>query len=349
MGVISVYNSIPYDLSGAASKNRFRLEMLWGISKMFDLYDKPDFCVVFDYKCDIEIHFDDTLEFYQIKTHKVQSPYKFTVISKPDKNTGKSIIGRLYLLKNIADQQVSMKVALVSNAFFQIDKKVYSDVEVLKFSDLDEATQKKICDALKTELQQDDIDISNVHYIYTSMNLLDPENDIKGKIAGCFEKIKNCEPIKPNALYRLIRDTVDAKACYELKSDDYDELILHKGITKAQLDMMLNQYVDNTDNGVKQAQEYIESKYSVKERRKLKTALVHILEASVRSNELKNKEREISSYIDSNIENLPEEFEEIIDVLLQNFGDSFSVEYTREQIYVFLILILKRWEDGRNA
>lgn len=349
MGVISVYNSIPYDLSGAASKNRFRLEMLWGISKMFDLYDKPDFCVVFDYKCDIEIHFDDTLEFYQIKTHKVQSPYKFTVISKPDKNTGKSIIGRLYLLKNISDQQVSMKVALVSNAFFQIDKKVYSDVEVLKFSDLDEATQKKICDALKTELQQDDIDISNVHYIYTSMNLLDPENDIKGKIAGCFEKIKNCEPIKPNALYRLIRDTVDAKACYELKSDDYDELILHKGITKAQLDMMLNQYVDNTDNGVKQAQEYIESKYSVKERRKLKTALVHILEASVRSNELKNKEREISSYIDSNIENLPEEFEEIIDVLLQNFVDSFSVEYTREQIYVFLILILKRWEDGRNA
>lgn len=349
MGVKSVYNSIPYDLSGAASKNRFRLEMLWGISKMFDLYDKPDFCVVFDYKCDIEIHFDDTLEFYQIKTHKVQSPYKFTVISKPDKNTGKSIIGRLYLLKNISDQQVSMKVALVSNAFFQIDKKVYSDVEVLKFSDLDEATQKKICDALKTELQQDDIDISNVHYIYTSMNLLDPENDIKGKIAGCFEKIKNCEPIKPNALYRLIRDTVDAKACYELKSDDYDELILHKGITKAQLDMMLNQYVDNTDNGVKQAQEYIESKYSVKERRKLKTALVHILEASVRSNELRNKEREISSYIDSNIENLPEEFEEIIDVLLQNFGDCFSVEYTREQIYVFLILILKRWEDGRNA
>lgn len=349
MGVKSVYNSIPYDLSGAASKNRFRLEMLWGISKMFDLYDKPDFCVVFDYKCDIEIHFNNSLEFYQIKTHKVQSPYSFNVISKPDKNTGKSILGRLYLLKNVSGEQVSMKVALVSNAFFQIGKKVYSDVEMLKFSDLDDDTQKKICAALKSELQHDDIDISNVHYIYTSMNLLDPENDIKGKIAGCFEKIKHCEPIKPNALYRLIRDTVDAKACYELKSDDYDELISHKGITKAQLDMMLNQYVDNTDNGVKQAQEYIVSKCSFKDRRKLKTALVHIVEASVRSNELRDKEQEIYSYIDNNIENLPEDFEEIIDVLLQNFGDSFSVEYTREQIYVFLILILKRWEDGRNA
>ncbi len=349
LNVRNVYNSIPHDLSGAASKNRFRLEMLWGISKMFDLYDKPDFCVVFDYKCDVEIHFNDSLEFYQIKTHKVQSPYTFTVISKPDKNTGKSLIGRLYLLKNISDEHVSMKVALVSNAFFQIDKKIYSDVETLKFSDLDAPTQKKICDALKAELQQDEVDISNIHYIYTSMNLLNPENDIKGKITGCFEKIKNCEPVKPNALYRLIRDTVDAKACYELKSDDYDELIANKGITKAQLDMMLDQYVDNTDNGVKQTQEYIELKYSTKERKKLKTALVHILEASVKSNELRSKEKEISSYIDNNIDNLPDDFEDIIDVLLQNFGNSFSVEYTREQIYVFLILILKRWEDGKNA
>lgn len=349
MDMRNAYNSIPHDLSGAASKNRFRLEMLWGISKMFDLYDKPDFCVVFDYKCDIEIHFSDSLEFYQIKTHKVQSPYKFTVISKPDKNTGKSIIGRLYLLKNISAQQVSMKVALVSNAFFQIDKKVYSDVELLKFSDLDEATQKRICAALRAELKQDEVDISNIHYIYTSMNLLDPENDIKGKITGCFEKIKNCEPIKPNALYRLIRDTVDAKACYELRSDDYDELIANKGITKTQLDMMLDQYVDNTDNGIMQTQEYIEKKYSTKERKKLKTALFHILEASVKSNELKRKEKEISSYIDKNIEDLPDDFEGIIDALIQNFSNSFSVEYTREQIYVFLILILKRWEDGKNA
>lgn len=349
LDVRNVYNSIPHDLSGAASKNRFRLEMLWGISKMFDLYDEPDFCVIFDYKCDVEIHFNDSLEFYQVKTHKVQSPYKFIVISKPDKNTGKSIIGRLYLLKNISGENVNIKIALVSNTFFQIYKKIYSDVETLKFSDLDAATQKIICDALKMELQQDEIDISNVHYIYTSMNLLNPENDIKGKITGCFENIKKCEPIKPNALYRLIRDTVDAKACYELKSDNYDELIVNKGITKAQLDEMLNQYVDNTDNGVKQTQDYIEGKYITKERKKLKNALVRILEATVKSNELRNKEKEILLYIDANLDSLPDDFEEIIDILIRNFGNSFSIEYTRDQIYVFLILILKRWEDGKYA
>ena len=73
LGVVDVYTKIPYDLSGSISKNRFRQELCWGISKMFDLFDKEDFCVVFDYKCDIEIHFNDSIEFYQIKTHKITS------------------------------------------------------------------------------------------------------------------------------------------------------------------------------------------------------------------------------------------------------------------------------------
>ncbi len=58
LGVVDVYTKIPYDLSGSISKNRFRQELCWGISKMFDLFDKEDFCVVFDYKCDIENYGD---------------------------------------------------------------------------------------------------------------------------------------------------------------------------------------------------------------------------------------------------------------------------------------------------
>ena len=53
LGVVDVYSKIPFDLSGSMSKNRFRQELCWGISKMFDLFDKEDFCVIFDYKCDI--------------------------------------------------------------------------------------------------------------------------------------------------------------------------------------------------------------------------------------------------------------------------------------------------------
>ena len=31
------YLSLPHDLSGSMSKNRFRIELLWGVSKILDL------------------------------------------------------------------------------------------------------------------------------------------------------------------------------------------------------------------------------------------------------------------------------------------------------------------------
>lgn len=67
----SFYLALPHDLPGSMSKNRFRLELLWSVSKMLDLMEKPsDFTVVFDYACDIEVHYENAFEFYQIKTHK---------------------------------------------------------------------------------------------------------------------------------------------------------------------------------------------------------------------------------------------------------------------------------------
>ncbi len=42
MSVTDDYSKLPFELSGASSKNRFRLEMLCGASKMFDLFDEDD-------------------------------------------------------------------------------------------------------------------------------------------------------------------------------------------------------------------------------------------------------------------------------------------------------------------
>lgn len=36
------YQSLPVDLSGSRSKNRFRLELLWGLGKLIDLMDTAD-------------------------------------------------------------------------------------------------------------------------------------------------------------------------------------------------------------------------------------------------------------------------------------------------------------------
>lgn len=218
LGVVDVYTKIPYDLSGSISKNRFRQELCWGISKMFDLFDKEDFCVVFDYKCDIEIHFNDSIEFYQIKTHKIQSPYKFSNLKRH--KDGPSIIAKLFVLKDTSSPDVPIRCAIVSNAFLQIGKVAISDKESFSFEELDEKSQSAVKAALTEELVRENVDLSNLYYIYTPMNLFAPQNDIIGKITGSFERIKGCEPVKPNALYRLIVDTVTEKACYELSSQD---------------------------------------------------------------------------------------------------------------------------------
>lgn len=345
LGVADIYANIPYDLSGSMSKNRFRQELCWGISKMFDLFDKDDFCVVFDYKCDIEIHFTDAIEFYQIKTHKIQSPYKFTDLKRHKE--GSSIIAKLFLLKDTSLPENPIRCALVSNAFLQVGKEIFSDRESFLFSELDAKSQATVRAALSEELSRENIDLSNMYYIYTPMNLLAPQNDIIGKITGSFERIKGCEPTKPNALYRLILDTVTQKACYELSSQDYAELISRKGITKAELNDMLNHHLEKTDNTVSLVQAYIEQKQiTVGEKRKLKRSLAKIIEAECKAVELQIKQRAIFDYMDTISTDVS--FEELTETLLSRFSDTFPIEYDETDRNVFILLVIKRWECGLN-
>jgi hypothetical protein len=331
-------------LSGAISKNRFRQELFWGISRMFDLYDRDDFCVVFDYKCDVEVHFSNTIEFYQIKTHKVQSPYRFTEIKKV--NGQHSIIAKLFLLKDVSSPETSIQCALVSNTFFKISKTPKTDVDVFCFDELDEASRKKISKALQDELQREEIELSNLYYIYTSMNLLAPQNDLKGKITGSFEKIKGCEPIKPNALYRLIVDTVEERACYELASFEYEEIKKRKGVSKAELDSILERHIEKVDNSVNQVLAFIEQQtISSREKKRLNAAIAKIVELEYNSKYLQEKEKRIVKYIDE-IAN-KETTEQLVDLLLLKFGSTFTIEYNKEEKYVFLLLIIKRWEGGK--
>ena len=346
MSITDEYAKIPYDLSGAASKNRFRLEMLWGASKMFDLFDKDDFCIVFDYKCDIEVHLDTSLEFYQVKTHKIQSPYTFSTLSKQDK-TNKSIIGKLFLLKNAVDATAPIKVAIVSNAYLKIGNKVYAESENLDFASLDSKTQQAIRKALKGELGST-IDLNNVGYIYTSMNLISPDDDLRGKIVGSFEKIMGCEPQKPNALYRLIKDTVTEKACYEMKSNSYDELIHNKGITKQELQGMLCKHSSLTDNSISEAEKFIDARIAApREIRKYKASLVSITQHYSTSVELKTNERIIANYLTENEDILPDNQMDTLNMLYNEFNSNFSVEFSESDRKVFMLIVLLKWEGGK--
>ena len=310
---------------------------------MLDIYDYEDFAVIFDYVCDIEVHTKEGFEFYQLKTHKGGKVYSIHNILKME--NGKSILGKLYVLKSF-DKTKSVKLALVSNSYLKDDKKVITDLEQIDLSSISKVSLDKITKALKMELNLDNIDISNMYYIFTSMNLNSPDNDIIGKIVSSFVKIKGCEPKKPNALYRLIYDTVSGKACCELRMTDYKQLIENKGITKGEFDKLLNCHIEKADNSVKNTKEYIENMIDFKEKRKMNLALAKLMRDLYISKELERMERIIASYILVSIESLPSDFEKCVDILLANFGSDFSPEYSKVEIYVFIVLILKRFEEG---
>lgn len=346
MQIANEYEKIPADLSGSISKNRFRLEMLWGASKMFDLFDKDDFCVIFDYKCDVEVHFSDSLEFYQLKTHKVQSPYAFSKLSKRIKEKP-SIMGKLFAIKNAADPSAPIKVAIVSNSYLKIDNTVYSDYEELDFSSLKKEVQEKIVSALKSEVGEF-IDLTNVGFIYTSMDLINPDNDLRGKIVGSFEKIMGCEPNKPNALFRLIKDTVESKACYELKSSNYDEIKRNKGITKQELYEMLRKHSTFVDNSIEDATRFIDT-YITEPIwiRRYKASLVRITQHFSSSTELRQKEEIISKDLSLNEDSLPGNQLDTLNMLYHKYQNDFSIEYSESDKRVFLLIVLLKWEAGK--
>lgn len=91
-----VYNSLPFDLAESRSKNRFRSELLWGIIKFYSISEEA--IIIFDYFCDIEIHFGEKYEFYQIKTDKENASYTIDRLIKPNKSK-ESILGKVYILK----------------------------------------------------------------------------------------------------------------------------------------------------------------------------------------------------------------------------------------------------------
>ena len=346
MNTSDFYMALPFDTSGSRSKNRFRVELLWGISKMLDTYSISDFTMVFDYVCDIELHMNNNFEFYQLKSHKGTKTYTVENLIKIENGSKNSILGKLYMLKPTSPTEQKVKLAVVSNAFLKSEKKVYSDVEVQPFATISPKSLEKIQNALKSELNLDIFDISDVYYICTPMNLAEPENDVRGKLISTFEEIEGCEPKKPNALWRLVYDTVQGKACCELVQPDYDSLISNKGITKSEFKKMLDCHKDNANDGVAQTKAYIEQLSDFKTRRKLKAALAKLVSEYPRSRELQHCEEQISCYLLAHEESLPQDFEETIDHLLTRFDSSFSVEYAKEERYLFCILVLKRYEEG---
>lgn len=343
---------LPYDLSGSRSKNRFRNEMMWGLEKIYEIYRTgKDFCIVFDYVCDIEIHMDSVLEFYQVKTNNASAPYTINKITKCGKD-GHSILGKIYILKHIAnenDKNVKIKIAIVSNTPIKgEDKKIYASDSELELIVLDDKSKKTIKDNIQKELSIDtEIELEDNFYIYTSMDLFNPQDSLLGKTINFFIELTGKEPKQVTALYRLLTDTINIKANYEYKCTSYNEVMTKKGIQKGEFEQLIKKHIDVANESVAEAKNIIDQNYpSFSDRLQLKTSLSQVVQELTFNKSLINLENTIANYILTHLDEFNENIAQTISELYKLFSGNFNIEYNSYDKQAFIIFILAKMQEG---
>lgn len=271
------------DMSGSVAKNRFRVELLWGIEKLLECLDNgvEDFAVIFDYCCDIELHLNDGYEFYQVKTSKSK---KFGVswISKKKPSSTVSVIGKLYELHD-AETDGAVRLVVVGNKPFSkknpITKKSedFDQPGELLFSTLHDEDKKKIEESIASHLPGVSPDFAKLSYVLVAIDLSNPDDSIRGHLVRSYEAAMNCEARKPNALYRALKGLAETKACAEKQQETYDDVVANKAITRQELSCLFASYADREDSRQDFVMKWINEQPPLK-RIELKCALGEVLE-----------------------------------------------------------------------
>lgn len=243
----SGYMGAAPDLSGSISKNRFRVELLWGVEKLLQLLDRglDSFAVVFDYRCDVELHLEKGYEFYQVKTGKTGT-FGVSWACRTTQKKPTSIIGKLFELSD-ASEDGPVRLVIVGNRPFSKKGGRFDVPGELLFSSLDDDDKRKIEEAVIKECGNMIPDLSSASYLLVAMDLDKPGDSIKGHLVSSYEAIMGCEPRKPNALYDALRGLVIERACNERRQPTYDDVISKKGITAEEARGLFEQYKDEED------------------------------------------------------------------------------------------------------
>lgn len=236
MSLNTTYSLLPKDLSGSRAKNRFRQELLWGISKIYDLYleNQDDFFVIFDYVCDIEVGINDTFHFYQVKTKDTSRPFSISDLIR--KKGRHSFLSLLFTLK-VNDKIKSINV--VSNAKLSVKDNVLQNLEIIPFKDLDHREKGKIIQHLEKESIVI-TDLKDSYFIRSDFCINNPDTLLIGKTVEFLENAKGIKLSEPKLIYDYMKGLVDRKASYELNTIDLYDTIDKKGIKRSEIDNILN-------------------------------------------------------------------------------------------------------------
>lgn len=258
MELKDLYNSLPYDLAGSRTKNRFDYEILYGIEQLIDNYNKiENYSVVFDYVCDIELHYDDRLIFHQVKTSDTGKSNRVSFLTTKKSENSPSIIGRIYSIsgKN-DDEREKISVLLVSNAPLVDNQYATKPNEPILLDEIDSKIKEKIIEHLKKETNQETINLKNIYYLYKNVGVDYYENSLLGKLSKFYEEEKNCSINKPAVLLNAIKTTALSKAKYE-KECTFEELYSKKAISKAEFTDMIDFHHSQHNDFYKECQNQI--------------------------------------------------------------------------------------------
>ena len=247
-----LYLQIPYDLSGAISKNRNRNEMLWGLKKIYDLYGTDsNFVVIFDNKCDVEVVLNDNISFYQIKT-RTKGNYTLGNLLKVNKGKKESILSTLFSLNNESVDSLN----IVSNVYLSLEDDLLSRKETISFADLSDSNKQKIAEHIRQKLNAD-FNFEKVFYIRDEFCISRPDTLLLGETVRFLSKL-SLSTNNVEIFYNYMQNLILNKASYEYTCKSLNDAMKFKGISQSEIKNILTNYNNvNEENYLKKFESYI--------------------------------------------------------------------------------------------
>ena len=236
------YMEFEADYAGSRSKNRFKFEVYWGLSKFLEIIKhNKNFTMIFDYVCDIEIHHKDCYEFYQVKTTNATfyNPKNLTKMGTK-KN---SVIGTLYKIrsKEVSAGKDLSKIAIVSNVSLK-DPTIKTIIDEIAIKDIGKTNKADIISTLNKEFDQEDINIDNIFFIKTDLSLDSYKETMIGRINTFYHEIHGNDAFQPAVLLNVLSEEIQLKADYEKNLDNYEEILEKKGLSTARFEVIIDKY-----------------------------------------------------------------------------------------------------------
>ncbi|MDF2855591.1 dsDNA nuclease domain-containing protein [Enterococcus durans] len=336
------------DYAGARSKNRFRFEIYWGLDKLLkEMTVSQNFYMIFDYVCDIEIHFSDHYEFYQVKTKNGKSYTINNLTNRGEKKN--SVIGTLYKIRDsdLKNKTNRSKLAIVSNLKLSDSALANSANLEFELNSLSKNNVEKIETALKKEFGIEKIDLSNIFFINTDLAVSNFRDTMVGRINNYYKSQYGDDALKPAALLNVLSEEIQQKADFEEPCESYGELLKKKGISTERIDFIFEKYSERSISMIEKCKAHINSVIkNYKKRINYMKHLTSIVTNLGKDFFLQNLEQEIKQDIIDKIDEFSDgELFYIAKEYVTISSVNFPIEYSIEEKELLSLIALINLED----